>query len=411
MRAALKPHIFCYDNINISTSIHVEQRLDAPPKVQSGTFAILYEIPNPNPQHMQLSPMLQRELDASDLTFYADVSPTRNQLLAFNHQLCVHIITILLQCSSQFRDYPYQKDMALQHMSRRKLPIGFKMKQYPLRTSSIDESSVTGNIAVVNDVYMNQLKMTPEQLSDRAIPSINDQSTNARIRGAKVLRAKDVDSFERLDCIQLAPGLFHLVMNLIWALLHVHRGSANCSGSLSHFFVVLNRTRLAGPRPDYHTLLSTLMQILKGIILNAWKVECGHSSLASFFASDPSPECLNEIANRIIKNHVSLAPFQPEKTDVANQNLRLLTRDLLYVLELDSAISDGDFGRVEDMLGHLCMMFRGAGSNNYCTEILHFLFNMKRVWTPEFAYVDLRLPVIDPESFSEISCVIACLLI
>jgi hypothetical protein len=126
------------------------------------------------------------------------------------------------------------------------------------------------------------------------------------------------------------------------------------------------------------------MQILKGIILNAWKAECHHSSLALFFASDPSPEQLTEIANRVLKNHVS-PRFQSEQADIANQNLRLLTRDLLYVLKLNSAISDGDFGRVEDMLGHLCMIFRGAGSNNYCAEILHFIFNMKRVWTPGFA--------------------------
>jgi hypothetical protein len=35
----------------------------------------------------------------------------------------------------------------------------------------------------------------------------------------------------------------------------------------------------------------------------------------------------------------------------------------------------------------LAMMFRGAGGNNYCTEILHFILNLKHVWTPEFAYV------------------------
>jgi hypothetical protein len=160
--------------------------------------------------------------------------------LHFNHQLRVHIINILLQCSSQFRDYPHHKDVALQNKSRCKLPIGHKTKQYPLRTSTIDESSVTGNIAVINDMYMNQLKIMPEQLSDRAIPSINDQSTDARIRGAKVLRSKDVDSFARLDCFQLGFGLFHLSMNLIWALLHVHWGSAEHPGSLSYFFVVLN---------------------------------------------------------------------------------------------------------------------------------------------------------------------------
>ncbi|KAF8257110.1 hypothetical protein EI94DRAFT_1819015 [Lactarius quietus] len=32
----------------------------------------------------------------------------------------------------------------------------------------------------------------------------------------------------------------------------------------------------------------------------------------------------------------------------------------------------------------LAMMFRGASGNNYCTEILHFILNLKHVWTPEF---------------------------
>lgn len=71
--------------------------------------------------------------------------------------------------------------------------------------------------------------------------------------------------------------------------------------------------------------------------------------------------------------------------DIAHQNIRLLTRDLLYVVELTLAISDGDFGRVEDLLPTLAKIFRGAGSNNYCTEILHFLANIKHVWTPGFA--------------------------
>ena len=66
--------------------------------------------------------------------------------------------------------------------------------------------------------------------------------------------------------------------------------------------------------------------------------------------------------------------------DKAYQNLRLLTHDLLYVAELTRAISDGDWGRVEDMISNLAMIFRGAGSNNYCTEILHFIHNLKKVW-------------------------------
>ncbi len=79
-----------------------------------------------------------------------------------------------------------------------------------------------------------------------------------------------------------------------------------------------------------------------------------------------------------------------DKSDPVHQNVQCLLRDLLYFEELTQAISSGDFGRLEDILPDLAALFRGSGSNNYSTEILHLLYNLKKVWTPEFAYV-LRL--------------------
>ncbi|KAG1848130.1 hypothetical protein F4604DRAFT_1974034, partial [Suillus subluteus] len=57
-RIARGPHVMCYNNINISTSIFIEQHASRLAKVQSGTFAILYEVQNRNPAHMRLSPIL-----------------------------------------------------------------------------------------------------------------------------------------------------------------------------------------------------------------------------------------------------------------------------------------------------------------------------------------------------------------
>ncbi|KAJ7885216.1 hypothetical protein B0H13DRAFT_1452503, partial [Mycena leptocephala] len=71
--------------------------------------------------------------------------------------------------------------------------------------------------------------------------------------------------------------------------------------------------------------------------------------------------------------------------DIAYHNICLLTRDLLMVAVLVRAISDGDIGRIEVLLPHLTMMFRGSGCNKYCMEILHFIQNLKHIWTPELA--------------------------
>ncbi|KIJ99838.1 hypothetical protein K443DRAFT_101496 [Laccaria amethystina LaAM-08-1] len=73
------------------------------------------------------------------------------------------------------------------------------------------------------------------------------------------------------------------------------------------------------------------------------------------------------------------SPNPSPKPDTVYANTVLLIRDLLYVTELINTISAGDFGQVEDILPDC----RGAGSNNYSTEILHLLFNIKK--TPEFA--------------------------
>jgi hypothetical protein len=223
------------------------------------------------------------------------------------------------------------------------------------------------------------------------------------------MRAQDVSPWEQRRIFQISFGVFHLVMNLIWALLHHYRGTINDIGSLSHLFLILEKTRLGGEHPDYHTLLSTLMQILDGLLLNAWRMECG--PLDDYAKSKPSPEDILKKAHIILNkyatpeckqlfanppkeqkdasstsNPVSSSDTEPRtEPDIVHANTVLLTRDLLYVAELIDAISTGDFGRIEDILPDLACVFRGAGSNNYSTEILHLLFNLKEVWTPEFA--------------------------
>jgi len=403
-----RPHALAYDNINLSTSIFVEQTTNTPNKVQSGTFPIVYELFNANPDDMKLEPMISRLKNSSPLKM-TDLRLRKETLESFNIQSSINIVEILFKYAKGFE---YLKNHPLfKHPERRVLPKGHKTKFYCLRANTIEEASIQGNILVHDNIYRDQLKIDPDDpiLNTQAIPTINDQLTNARIRGAQVMRAQDVSNYERRLIFQISFGLFHLVMNFIWGLLQNHRGTINDLGSLSHFFVVLEKTRLGGEHPDYHTLLSALTQIVEGLLLNAWRTECGLASLGDYAASKPSPEDVLQKANTILKkyatpeckqeyagdppkehdNHLpsssTTAPESNSKPDNVHANVVLLTRDLLYVIELVNSISAGDFGRVEDILPDLACMFRGAGSNNYSTEILHLLFNMKEIWTPEFA--------------------------
>jgi hypothetical protein len=394
------PHALAYDNINISTSIFVEQRENMPSKVQSGTFPVIYELLNANPEHMQLEPMIARFKLSSPLNM-SDVRPRKEALRSFRLQSSINISDVLFKYVEGFA---YVKDHScFQHPTRRAIPKGHKTKFYCLRATTIEEASVQGNLLVHDDIYRVQLKLDSRdsRLNDQAIPTFNDQLTNCRIRGAQVLRSQDVSRFEQRLIFQISLGLFHLVMNLIWALLATHRGTIDKIGSLSYFFAVLEKTRLGAEHPDFHTLKAALLQILEGLLLNAWHLESGYSSLQDYAKSLPSAENILDTAYNILKHYatpeceqeftsaskrkaaLSLLATGPKRDNVYC-NVILLTRDLLYVLELVNAIPAGDFGRIEDILPDLACIFRGAGSNNYSTEILHLIFNLKEVWSPEF---------------------------
>ena len=150
-------------------------------------------------------------------------------------------------------------------------------------------------------------------------------------------------------------------------------------------------------------------------MVNAWRTECGVGSLEEYAAQNPSPADILRTADKIRKAYsipVDTPPTVeataakkrkgqasgPDDSDTAvddktagstadhtHSNTVLLTRDLLYAVELIDAASSGDFGRVEDILPQIACVFRGGGSNNYSMEILHLLHNIKEVWTPEFA--------------------------
>jgi hypothetical protein len=449
-KISLRPHALQYDNVNTSTSIYVEQTANTKSKVQSGTFSILYELPNASPLHMEIAPMMKRLQNSSPLRI-SDLRPNIEAAKAYKFQTCINIIRILTKYVKGFSSY--KNHPQLQHQPRRPLPNGVKTKFYPLRCATIGEATTSGNLLVHDDVYIAQLKRRPEDLGTMAIPAPNDQLTNARIRGAQELRRQDLTPWSRREVFQIGFGPFHFIMNLIWALLNVYRGSLNDIGSLTHLFAVLDKVRLGGEKPDYHTLLAALTQILEGLILNAWRKECasdGFETLERFAASEPTAEQLLQYTETIIQKYATpddsetvnpvkwrskkkklvtnsttrillgidpIEDFGDEQhalasdddleessvrvdRDTVQENTVKLTCDLLRIIELVDATAVGDFGRFEDLLPDCACVFRAAGSNNYATEILHWIFNVKEVWTPEFANIMRDLMLVNPSGRS-----------
>jgi hypothetical protein len=85
-------HIFCYDNVQLRTSIFVEQRgTSGPAKVTSGTFGVLYKVCNGNRENMRLALILEHFKSCKGLSFNHDICPLVQQLDSVYFQLKIAI--------------------------------------------------------------------------------------------------------------------------------------------------------------------------------------------------------------------------------------------------------------------------------------------------------------------------------
>ena len=176
---AQSPHLVTYDNINISISTFYEQREDAPSKVQSGTVGVLYKLRNANPDHMGLRELLKRDREGRDLHFSEDIQPSLNQLGSIQRQLSIHVIRALVKWAPGFSHYESHSD--LQHDQRRFVPEGYKTQQFPMRVSAIEENSIKGNIAVLRNIYIDQLGLKePRMTSPTSLSRVSQRSVDKR---------------------------------------------------------------------------------------------------------------------------------------------------------------------------------------------------------------------------------------
>jgi len=187
------PYALAYDNINLFTSIFVEQGPNMASKVQSGTFAVIYELCNAKAENLKIEPLIHNLTNASLLEL-SDLRLSHAARTSYFQQTLINIMKILFRYVDGFDTI--MADSRLQHHTHRALPKGYQTKFHPLRATTIEKASIRGNMLVHDDMYTVQLQRNASDLSSLAIPTINDQLTNARIRGAQEIHRKDVSAWE-----------------------------------------------------------------------------------------------------------------------------------------------------------------------------------------------------------------------
>ena len=361
------PHVLAYDNIQVSTSPLIEQREGAPAKVQSGTVSVIYSALNANPNDMSLSQIRQNWCKTEGLSYAAINSSLTSTSLSFTRFGCY-----AASGGQRISSSTGNAENFLLAMQQSNTPFACRILRN-LRfkgTSRLSKTCTSHSSRCQKLILMTEPSLHQRPARQRMTPH---SPTFTHLRRQRVHSNRvSATRFWSFPCThesdlcgsQCTPRHFETV------------------GSLAYFFNVLDLCRFGSTRPAYHPLLTAFNWILDGLLLACWAKECGCDWLMEFKPMAQESGRLRELAQRILRQYLS-PTFQQQdekQRDHVRQRIAILLRDLLYVRELGAAISDGDWGRVEDILCHLAKIFWGAGSKNYCMEILHFIHRLKKIW-------------------------------
>ncbi|ORZ12460.1 hypothetical protein BCR41DRAFT_307838, partial [Lobosporangium transversale] len=237
----------------------------------------------------------------------------------------------------------------------------------------IDQGTIRGNLEVLEFITEAALELPHEWFEGRRILIAGDQLTVSRLRSLKELRADDISSYHRLDWVIPVIQLFHLQMLLASTILRTHYGTASTPGSIAFNVSLLERKRVSLEKPDFHATNELLRESFDALVQRAWELTLLSTNLEEF-AEGVSDEVLKiELMAKVdtLIDRFLLTGSLEILDGTTSRNSALFLRDMLFYLELSSAIKAGDHGRIEEILKWITIMFQAGSTKNYANELLH----------------------------------------
>ncbi|KAH9952457.1 hypothetical protein BC827DRAFT_1293535 [Russula dissimulans] len=249
-------------------------------------------------------------------------------------------------------------------------------RQYMLDLLHIEEASYEGNDKVLGEWF----RMT------RPLVWVGNQLTVGHIQGLKKFRSMDLNSFDRLEFIVPVFGWFHAQIAMEHSLHSLYYGT--CAGhGLVHMFNLLKRKGLHAPLVQgvYHqNIKEALYHIATAQFCDLWCMVTGVENLWDL--RELTLEVLQGLATWIVweftsRDVLSLATCRSkeDRDDVLSQAI-LWNKDILDYITLNSAVSWGDVGMIQDLLPHLLFRFNGGMNSKYAIEVLELLQCLHRDW-------------------------------
>ncbi|KAG0065111.1 hypothetical protein BGZ89_008590 [Linnemannia elongata] len=272
-----------------------------------------------------------------------------------------------------------------------------KTKTHPLPAMRIDQSSVEGNKAVLDDlIKILELGEEHFQVGKRILLG-GDQLTISRLRTAiRQLRSAST-SAKRLEWALPIIQLFHLQMSFALTIFKTHYGAPGVGGSLGDAIAVLGRKRLSKDNPNFHALDELIRHVFDSLALRAWQAVLRTDDIDSAvdgLNDDALQALVTENVDRILVQFLSTSPNNERDgalaeeeatplTGTASRNAAVFLRDAILYVELWAAIKGGDIGRIEGVLRWMTVMFQAGLNKNYGYELLHLQCGLLHAWPPE----------------------------
>lgn len=264
-----------------------------------------------------------------------------------------------------------------------------------------EEGSISGNVSVLENIFLHQLRFSPEtDFSQRLFLIFGDQLTVQRIRSIVSLRSEAAEGFNRHMWALPVLALFHLKMNLIWLIFKNHygdqKGNANQYSTIHAHAELLNRKVIPPGQPPFNYTEELTIHSFYGRIIALLLIRLKSRLRAVGMA---------EIKSRVAELVENLSPqefldliegirqmaFSREARDRANESSDDLADDLAeeswpedeeftnhvrFLQEMETyctlkyAIKHGDLGLVQRIISRCCLYFQGGKSFNYARESL-----------------------------------------
>ncbi|KAG8961831.1 hypothetical protein FRC00_011095 [Tulasnella sp. 408] len=255
-----------------------------------------------------------------------------------------------------------------------------KTETFPMGIVDVNEGSKKGVIRVLEEI-LKMSSLSEDEFTKKVRVVKGDLGTVRLLRSARRDRADDVGPMEQLSYIQELSELFHWALNATHMLMRVHLGNAvQDPGSLSNHKDLLGRVWDVN-KPNYAAAKALLRHSLIARLLHIALLESGKSRWSELYELKPDVKEIQRLASAIsTKYATSVAGLvAKDKGDDVLAHACWFIRDTLTFVEFESAVSQGDAGRVLSIIKLWAYMFRGAGLYNYAREALELL----SVWSKE----------------------------